>query len=417
MQAITHFFCGFLVADHPPAAIKSRPVDPFPDAQGQPRSAVPVESRRGHQKFIVSHPRQTTPPTIPGPRTPVIAQKVIILTQSQTCRRSSTPALHTIQVRTAHKHLVHDVLTIADVGDVDRLIDDGHVLCPRQQIGTIASPMAKIGHRHEVVVAGSDAVISVRPGAKTNRNRPARIRRQRRPADVGVRLPPGDPGGPPLHTRHPIPKVRHRHPTAVVVSGPAKRLVGNPSPAALRMRPITVNVGPPVGLAVRLKRLPAVAVAINVNPVAIRSEGFIKKLDGDFSVIRPHLGRGKSRHQHNDNNPVQRFHGKNGVGGSAGLDADHSPAFTGYEHSVGKRPLTVLSNSIKWPHHLMANTTRPRLTKLLRQLNALVSFSPSLRQDDSSRVARGSLDSPRQREVQLELDLFDRRKQPWFFTD
>lgn len=65
----------------------------------------------------------------------------------------------------------------------------------------------------------------------------------------------------------------------------------------------------------------------------------------------------------------------------------------------------------------MSNSARPRLSKLLRQLNALVSFSPSFRQDDSSRVARGSLDSPRQREVQLELDLFDRRKQPWFFTD
>ncbi len=69
-----------------------------------------------------------------------------------------------------------------------------------------------------------------------------------------------------------------------------------------------------------------------------------------------------------------------------------------------------------YPSMTMANRPSSRLKKWMLPLSRLIAFSPSTRYHES-RVGRGSLDSPRQREVQLELDLFDHRKQPWFFTD
>ena len=64
----------------------------------------------------------------------------------------------------------------------------------------------------------------------------------------------------------------------------------------------------------------------------------------------------------------------------------------------------------------MSNRSSSRLKKWVLPLRRLIAYSPASRFNES-RVGRGSLDSPRQREVQLELDLFDHRKQPWFFTD
>lgn len=65
----------------------------------------------------------------------------------------------------------------------------------------------------------------------------------------------------------------------------------------------------------------------------------------------------------------------------------------------------------------MPNRHSPRLHRWMRSLRRFIAVYPAPRANADSRVARGSLDSPRQREVQLELDLFDRRKHPWFFTD
>lgn len=64
----------------------------------------------------------------------------------------------------------------------------------------------------------------------------------------------------------------------------------------------------------------------------------------------------------------------------------------------------------------MPNPSSSRLKKWMQPLRRLIAYSPTPRYNES-RVGRGSLDSARQREVQLELDLFDPRKQPWFFTD
>jgi hypothetical protein len=49
---------------------------------------------------------------------------------------------------------------------------------------------------------------------------------------------------------------------------------------------------------------------------------------------------------------------------------------------------------------------------LFRKLRTLIAIAPS-RQGFHA----GSLESPRLRDVQLELDLFVKRPQPWSFTD
>ncbi len=65
----------------------------------------------------------------------------------------------------------------------------------------------------------------------------------------------------------------------------------------------------------------------------------------------------------------------------------------------------------------MQNDSRPRFGKWYRKLRAWMVFSPASSIQNASQIGRGSLESPKQREVQLELELFDRRTQPWFFTD
>jgi hypothetical protein len=60
----------------------------------------------------------------------------------------------------------------------------------------------------------------------------------------------------------------------------------------------------------------------------------------------------------------------------------------------------------------MTNRSRPRLTKLFRKLSLLMAVAPT-----RQRLTESALESVRLREVQLELDLFAQRPQPWSFTD
>lgn len=60
----------------------------------------------------------------------------------------------------------------------------------------------------------------------------------------------------------------------------------------------------------------------------------------------------------------------------------------------------------------MTNRPRPRLTKLFRKLSLLMAVAPTRGQ-----LKETALESVRLREVQLELDLFVQRPQPWSFTD
>ncbi len=60
----------------------------------------------------------------------------------------------------------------------------------------------------------------------------------------------------------------------------------------------------------------------------------------------------------------------------------------------------------------MQNRPRPRLNKLFHKLRTLIAVAP-MRQG----FHPSELESPRQREVQLELDLFVKRTRPWSFTD
>lgn len=60
----------------------------------------------------------------------------------------------------------------------------------------------------------------------------------------------------------------------------------------------------------------------------------------------------------------------------------------------------------------MHNRPRPRLARVLRKLSSFISISP-----EQGGFHGGALDSPRQREVQLELDLFTKRPRPWSLPD
>ncbi len=60
----------------------------------------------------------------------------------------------------------------------------------------------------------------------------------------------------------------------------------------------------------------------------------------------------------------------------------------------------------------MQNRPRPRLNKLFQKLRTMIAVAPLRRGFHPA-----SLESSRSREVQLELDLFVKRPQPWSFTD
>ncbi len=198
---------------------------------------------------------------------------------------AATETFDVIEVRTADIDIVHDRVVVGDVGDVDGLVDDGEVLRAVDDEGAEAVATAKRMEGNEVVVAGADTVVGVRPGAKAHGGGPAGFGRKGGPADVLIRLPPRNPGGSPVGGGDPEPTRLNVHPTPVVVGGPAEGFIGDPGPACFSVRPVAIDIGAPSGVVDVEKGLPAVAVAFDVSPVTMRGEGLIKELDGDCGLL------------------------------------------------------------------------------------------------------------------------------------
>ena len=125
--------------------------------------------------------------------------------------------------------------------------------------------------------------------------RPAGSRGQWRPANAVVAVTPGNPGGRPFPARDPEPAMaRHLNPAAVMVAGPAEGLIGIPGPALVGPGPATVDIRAPVG-AVGQAGPEGIAVAVDLNPFAMRSQRIIKQRVIVVGRRPGLLGRGWSR--------------------------------------------------------------------------------------------------------------------------
>jgi hypothetical protein len=53
-----------------------------------------------------------------------------------------------------------------------------------------------------------------------------------------------------------------------MIGGPAEILITDPSPSIICVRPITIRIRPPVGIAYCDVGLPAISIAFNLDPVS-----------------------------------------------------------------------------------------------------------------------------------------------------
>src|SRR4051794_579731 len=92
--------------------------------------------------------------------------------------------------------------------------------------------------------------------------------------------PPRNPGWRPLFARDPNPTdTPQPGPASVVVSGPSKRLLGDPGPTRIRVSPAAIRVGTPLAR-LRLARLPDVPVMCRLTPRAVGFKLLVKGVVG-----------------------------------------------------------------------------------------------------------------------------------------
>ncbi len=181
--------------------------------------------------------------------------------------------------------LVHNRgVVVRDVGDVGRLIDDGHVALGGND-RAFEPRRAKLFCFDEAILVRTDVVITVRPIVDAGSAIEARFRRQGGPTDVVTALAPGNPRRRPFIAGHPDPAdIAQARPTSVVIRRPTKRLFRDPSPANVRVNPVAIGVWAP-GARLRLARLPDVTVIGGLAPIAIPVELGVER------VVR--CGRGR----------------------------------------------------------------------------------------------------------------------------
>src|SRR5439155_20344967 len=124
----------------------------------------------------------------------------------------------------------------------------------------------------KVVIFRADIVLDVNGGADwlSFINDLRTPWRQRRPADVVSTCSPRDPCRAPVQIAawDPDPSVIcQSRPTAIVVRGPAEVFIGNPRPTVVGVSPVAIGIRAPVRIAHGDVRLPAVAIAFNLDPV------------------------------------------------------------------------------------------------------------------------------------------------------
>lgn len=152
-----------------------------------------------------------------------------------------------------------------------------------------------------------------------------------------VTLPPRHPRRRPVIARHPAPASGVHHPAAIMICRPAKRLVRHPRPAAVRVGPVTIRVRLPAITHHLRVGLPAVAVVVDVNPVAVGLQRIVKEIDRDIDVrLRALDWRGED--QQGRESQDKSFHHKSGV---AVLDAFPASLFSRSSHHWPVRQFTV----------------------------------------------------------------------------
>jgi hypothetical protein len=130
--------------------------------------------------------------------------------------------------------------------------------------------------RQEPVVRHEEVVVGRQPNVQRHTRPVVGIRRQGSPADVVVRLLPGDPGRRPIIAGDPLPTVVGVViPATIVVGRPAVGLVRDPGPAVLGPHPAPVLIGAPG--ARHVARRPDPAVPRPFDPVAIRGEVVVEE--------------------------------------------------------------------------------------------------------------------------------------------
>jgi len=137
-------------------------------------------------------------------------------------------------------------ITIGDVGDVGRLIDDGHIAFDWND-SLLDALRTELIRWHERILIRTDVIIIVSPIVDAAAPIEARFRWKGRPADIIVALAPGNPGGCPLRTGNPDPSdVAQSRPASVMIGRPTEWLFRDPGPAGVGIDPAAIDVGPPV---------------------------------------------------------------------------------------------------------------------------------------------------------------------------
>ena len=181
-----------------------------------------------------------------------------------------------------------------DTGDADREAEEMTVFHHRPAVR--GHRFVEVTHRHKRVPVGRQPVIGLDLRAVGDVHGVEGFGRERRPADAFVIPAPRDPGRRPGVAGDPGPAmIDQQRPAAVVVRGPAERLVGHPGPALVGIHPASARVRPPAGLAGRA-RPPDPPVRVALQPFAMRAQTLVKHLvvavvDGPGHARRRRRGR------------------------------------------------------------------------------------------------------------------------------
>ena len=205
------------------------------------------------------------------------------------------------------------IRVVGDVRDVHRVADDGHIARAIDD-HRAQHRCSEIAHAAEAVKGRAGVADRVHPGADADLRLPVGARRQRRPADVVVAVPPRDPSRPPLIIRHPAPAdVLYIHPPPVVIDDARKLLVTHPRPARIGESPVAIREGSPARIGIRGP--PAIAVAGHFDPLAVGQQCIVEIVEGDIGAGLRGAWCGEREHRGEDEKEEGfEFHGSDSFG-------------------------------------------------------------------------------------------------------
>lgn len=280
------------VGDGSPTVVDLNLGDPFLDRARPMESGDIIQQRDRDDDFVAAHSRSRA-----------IAIYFGVTTQPISLHRLPAPRAHLVIVRP----LINDRrIRVGDVGDVRRFIHDGDVTLGGHHGAPHVLRTEFVAGNKRILIR-ADVVITVRPIVDAVLAIEARFRGQWRPADIILARAPGNPGRGPFVARHPDPAdAPEPKPASVMISRPAKRLIGNPGPAGVAINPTPLRIRPPVPRFFGHARLPDETVIRRFPPSAVRLEFLVKDAVGCSrfrarfssrlrSLARDDLGRSRGR--------------------------------------------------------------------------------------------------------------------------